>query len=85
MTFELTSTPAPTVTWLLNSKPVNLGDRIKTNIVKQSGIYKISMEIPQGTTADEGEYKAVVKNAYGQATATLPVILKGIHKIAHPN
>ena len=75
---ELTAHPAPTVTWLLNSKPVNLGDRrITTNMMEQSGIYKISMEISQVTSADEGEYKAVVKNEYGQATATRSLNLKG--------
>ena len=76
---ELTAHPAPTVTWLMNSKPVNLGGRITTNMVEESGIYTISMEISQVTSADEGEYKAVVKNAYGQATATLNVDLKGTH------
>ena len=76
---ELTANPAPTVTWLLNSKPVNLGDRrITTNMIEQSGIYTISMEISQVAAADEGEYKAVVKNKYGQATATITVNPRGI-------
>ena len=82
MTFELTSTPAPTVTWLLNSKPVTSGGRITTNMIEKSGIYTISMEISQVTSADQGDYKAVANNPHGQASASLMLNAgsgKGIH------
>ena len=74
---ELMATPAPTVTWLLNSKPVTSGGRITTNMIEKSGIYTISMEISQVTSADQGDYQAVAKNTHGQATATLTVDLGG--------
>ena len=45
----------------------------------------ISMEISQPTADDEGEYKAVVKNAYGQAIPAFNVNLKGMYIIAYHN
>ena len=80
---ELTATPAPTVTWLLNSKPVTSGGRITTNMIEKSGIYTISMEISQVTSADQGDYMAVVFNEHGLANATLTLNLgdEGNHVI----
>lgn len=71
---EAKGIPRPEVTWLLNGTPIKADSRLK---ITDSG-EKYKLDIVDVKMADQGEYKAVVKNRIGERvlTANLEVIRK---------
>lgn len=71
---EAKGIPRPEVTWLLNGTAIKADSRLK---VTDSG-EKYKLDIVDVKMADQGEYKAVVKNRIGERvlTANLEVIRK---------
>ena len=76
----VSSDPPPTVSWMLNNKPIALGGRLNASTVKQGNVYLISLEMKDLTLQDKGEYKCIVKNPKGEAAATLMLNLDGKKK-----
>ena len=74
---KLSSDPAPTISWMLNNKPIALGGRLNASTVKQGNVYLIALEMKDLTLQDKGEYKCIAKNARGEAVATLMLNLDG--------
>lgn len=60
---------------------VKEGGRFKMSIVQDvKQYYLVSMEITSVDAADEGEYKAVAKNAHGEGVATINLNFEGSGK-----
>ena len=74
---QLTSEPGPNVTWMLNGKVIMSGGRYLIGMRNEGNKYFISLQISDLTLEDGGEYKAVAKNARGEASATLVLTLEG--------
>ena len=64
--------PKPTVTWYRGTTVVKDNSRIKTTM-KEIGenLYLIVLEIKDVIATDGGEYKAVIKNDFGEMSFTL--------------
>lgn len=61
--------------------PVKEGGRFKMNVVPDAKqYYLVSMEISSVDASDEGEYKAVAKNAHGEGVATINLNFEGSGK-----
>ena len=61
--------------------PVKDGGRFKTNIVQDAKLYYlVSLEITSVDASDEGEYRAVAKNAHGEGVATINLNFEGSGK-----
>ena len=57
------------------------GGRFKVNVVQDAKLfYLVSLEIASVDAADEGEYKAVAKNAHGEGVATINLNFEGSGK-----
>merc|ERR1719239_2102307 len=67
------SSDIPEYNWFKDGAPVKADRRIKFDCPLDKGIFYPSMKISQFTEKDSGEYKCVMKNASGEATAIAKV------------
>lgn len=74
---QLSADPKPSITWLLNNRLIVPGERIFTDVRSEGHVHLIVLEISQVNLQDGGEYRAIAKNALGEATATITLNLEG--------
>ncbi|XP_041366543.1 twitchin-like isoform X3 [Gigantopelta aegis] len=77
---KLTAEPKPTIQWLVGNQEVVAGGRINKTHISDGANHTITLEIAQVNLNDGGEYKAIAKNANGEAIATITLNFEGAKK-----
>ena len=74
---QLTADPEPSISWLLNNKPIKSGGRILTKTTREGNVYLLVLQLSQLCLDDGGNYQCIAKNERGEATATVMLSLEG--------
>ncbi|XP_021346443.1 twitchin-like isoform X8 [Mizuhopecten yessoensis] len=78
MEIKVASASKPTAMWYFGNKPIKSGGRYFLDMAHENDCYFSVMEITNPSDLDSGDYKCVLKNPGGEATATAKVNFKAL-------
>lgn len=74
---QLLADPLPSIIWMFNKRLLVSKGRIFIDMRSEDHVHLIVLEISNVTLQDSGEYRAVAKNAVGEAEATITLNVEG--------
>lgn len=74
---QLLADPLPSIIWMFNKHLLVSKGRIFIDMRSEDHVHLIVLEISNVTLQDSGEYRAVAKNAVGEAEATITLNVEG--------
>ncbi|XP_069132543.1 twitchin-like isoform X11 [Argopecten irradians] len=78
MELKVASASKPTAMWYFGNKPIKSGGRYFLDMAHEDDCYFAVMEITTPSDLDSGDYKCVLKNPGGEATATAKVNFRAL-------